>query len=60
MSSPRFPALQNPLGVMAVTALSRPEMIIFRRVLKVKLLAVYTGIMTITIIGMGYLFNSIR
>jgi uncharacterized membrane protein YraQ (UPF0718 family) len=45
--------------MMAVTALSLPEMIILRKVLKIKLLAVFVGIMTITIIGVGYLFNSI-
>ena len=45
--------------MMAVTALSLPEMIILRKVLKVKLLAVFVFIMTITIIGVGYLFNAI-
>ncbi|MCX5811120.1 MAG: permease [Proteobacteria bacterium] len=45
--------------MMAVTALSLPEMIILRKVLKVKLLAVFVGIMAITIIGVGYLFNAI-
>jgi len=45
--------------MMAVTALSFPEMIILRKVLKVKLLAVFVGIMTVTIIGVGYLFNAI-
>jgi len=45
--------------MMAVTALSLPEMIILRKVLKVKLLAVFVGIMTATIIGVGYLFNAI-
>jgi uncharacterized protein len=45
--------------MMAVTALSLPEMIILRKVLKVKLLAVFVGIMTITIIAVGYLFNAI-
>ena len=45
--------------MMAVTALSLPEMIILRKVLKVKLLAVFVSIMTITIIGVGYLFNAI-
>jgi uncharacterized membrane protein YraQ (UPF0718 family) len=45
--------------MMAVTALSFPEMIILRKVLKIKLLAVFIGIMTVTIIGVGYLFNSI-
>ena len=45
--------------MMAVTALSLPEMIILRKVLKIKLLAVFVSIMTITIIGVGYLFNAI-
>ncbi len=45
--------------MMAVTALSLPEMIILRKVLKVKLLAVFVSIMTVTIIGVGYLFNAI-
>lgn len=51
-----------PLGtalafMMAVTALSLPEMIILRKVLKPKLLAVYIAILTIGIIFTGYLFN---
>jgi uncharacterized membrane protein YraQ (UPF0718 family) len=45
--------------MMAVTALSFPEMIILRKVLKIQLLAVFVGIMTGTIIGVGYLFNTI-
>jgi uncharacterized membrane protein YraQ (UPF0718 family) len=45
--------------MMAVTALSLPEMIILRKVLKVRLLAVFMMIMTVTIIGVGYLFNTI-
>ncbi len=45
--------------MMAVTALSLPEMIILRKVLKIKLLAVFVGIMTVTIVGVGYLFNAI-
>ncbi len=45
--------------MMAVTALSLPEMIILRKVLKVRLLAVFVGIMTATIVGVGYLFNAI-
>lgn len=45
--------------MMAVTALSLPEMIILRKVLKVQLLAVFVGIMTVTIIAVGYLFNAI-
>ena len=45
--------------MMAVTALSLPEMIILRKVLKIRLLAVFVGIMTVTIIGVGYLFNAL-
>jgi len=45
--------------MMAVTALSLPEMIILRKVLKVPLLAVFVGIMTVTITIVGYLFNFI-
>lgn len=43
--------------MMAVTALSLPEMIILRKVLKPKLLAVFIGIMAVTITFVGYLFN---
>ena len=45
--------------MMAVTALSFPEMIILRKVLKLPLLGVFVGIMTLTIIAVGYLFNAI-
>ncbi|HEX3028612.1 MAG TPA: permease [Clostridia bacterium] len=45
--------------MMAVTALSLPEMIILRKVLKPKLLAVFIGIMAVTIIFIGYFFNII-
>jgi uncharacterized protein len=45
--------------MMAVTALSLPEMIILRKVLKVRLLAVFVGIMTVTIMAVGYIFNAI-
>jgi uncharacterized protein len=43
--------------MMATTALSIPEAIILRKVLKPKLLALYFGIVTIGIILTGYLFN---
>lgn len=43
--------------MMSVTALSLPEMILLRRVLKPRLLAVFVGIMAVTIIIIGYLFN---
>ncbi|HBP64093.1 MAG TPA: hypothetical protein DD730_07445 [Desulfosporosinus sp.] len=54
--------LGMPMGtalsfMMAVTALSLPEIIILRKVLKPKLLAFFVGIMTISIIFIGYLFN---
>jgi uncharacterized membrane protein YraQ (UPF0718 family) len=45
--------------MMAVTALSLPEMILLRKVLKPQLLAVFIGIMTVTIIVIGYLFNAV-
>ncbi len=45
--------------MMAVTALSLPEMIILRKVLKPRLLTVFVGIMTVTIMAVGYLFNII-
>jgi uncharacterized membrane protein YraQ (UPF0718 family) len=45
--------------MMAVTALSLPEMIILKKVLKTPLLVVFAAIMTITITAVGYLFNAI-
>jgi uncharacterized protein len=45
--------------MMAVTALSLPEMIILRKVLKPRLLTIFVGIMTVTIMAVGYLFNVI-
>ena len=45
--------------MMSVTALSLPEMIILKKVLKPQLLAVFIGIMAVTIIFIGYLFNII-
>jgi len=51
-----------PLGtalafMMAVVALSLPEMIILRKVLKIRLLMIYIAILSIGIIFTGYLFN---
>ena len=53
-----------PLGtvlafMMAVTAISFPEMVILRKVLKVKLLVIFAAILTVAIIMVGYLFNAI-
>jgi len=51
-----------PLGtalafMMAVTALSLPEAIILRKVMKLKLLIIYFSIVALGIIFTGYLFN---
>ena len=43
--------------MMAVTALSLPEMILLRKVLKRELLAVFVGVVGTGIILVGYLFN---
>jgi uncharacterized membrane protein YraQ (UPF0718 family) len=45
--------------MMAVTALSVPEMILLRRVLKPRLLAVFIAIVGAGIVFTGYLFNAI-
>lgn len=45
--------------MMSVTGLSLPEMIMSRKVLKIQLLVTFAGIMTVTIIVVGYLFNAI-
>lgn len=43
--------------MMAVTALSLPSMIMLRKAVKPKLLAVFVGIVAVGIIIIGYLFN---
>ena len=45
--------------MMAVTALSLPEAVILKNVLKNRLLAVFFGIVAVAIICVGYLFNAI-
>lgn len=45
--------------MMAVTALSVPEMIILRKVLKPKLLAIFIGILAVSITFIGFFFNAI-
>lgn len=45
--------------MMSVTAISLPELILLRKVLKPKLLAVFVAIMAVAIIFVGYLFNAI-
>lgn len=44
---------------MAVTAISFPELIILRKVLKPQMLGIFVGIMVLGIIFTGYLFNFI-
>ncbi len=45
--------------MMAVIGLSLPEMIILRKVIKIKLLAIFAGIMFLAITMTGYLFNAV-
>jgi uncharacterized membrane protein YraQ (UPF0718 family) len=45
--------------MMSVIALSLPEMIILRKVLKVRLIATFTGVVGFGILAVGYLFNMI-
>jgi len=45
--------------MMSVVGLSLPEMIILRRVLKPQLIAIFIGVISMAIIGTGYLFNLI-
>jgi uncharacterized membrane protein YraQ (UPF0718 family) len=45
--------------MMAVVALSLPEMILLRRVLKPRLIATFVGVVATSIIAIGYLFNII-
>jgi uncharacterized protein len=43
--------------MMAVIAISTPEAIILRKVLKPRLIGVFIGVVTVGIIAVGYLFN---
>ncbi len=45
--------------MMAVIALSLPEMIILRKVLSVKLIAVFVGVVGTGILAVGFLFNAL-
>jgi uncharacterized membrane protein YraQ (UPF0718 family) len=54
-----------PLGtalafMMATAALSFPEAVILRRVMKLKLIAIFFGIVTLGIIFIGYMFNMLQ
>lgn len=43
--------------MMSVVALSLPELIILRRVLKLRLIAIFVGVVAVGIVLTGYLFN---
>jgi len=45
--------------MMAVTALSLPEAVILRRVMKLRLLGIYFGVVALAIVAVGYLFNAV-
>src|SRR5690348_545210 len=45
--------------MMSVTALSFPEMIILRRVLSLRLIAVFIGVVATGILAVGFLFNAL-
>jgi uncharacterized membrane protein YraQ (UPF0718 family) len=45
--------------MMAVIGLSLPELIILRKVIKIKLILIFAGIMFLAITMTGYLFNAI-
>lgn len=45
--------------MMATTALSLPEMILLRKVIKPRLIGAFTGITGVGIIVVGYIFNMI-
>ncbi len=45
--------------MMAVTALSFPEAVILKNVLKIRLLLIFFGIVAAAIVGVGYLFNTV-
>jgi uncharacterized membrane protein YraQ (UPF0718 family) len=45
--------------MMSVTALSLPELIILRKVLTVRLIAVFVGVVGLGILAVGFLFNAL-
>lgn len=45
--------------MMAVVALSLPELILLRRVLKPRLIATFVGVVAAGIVAVGYLFNAV-
>ena len=45
--------------MMSVIALSFPELIILRKVLTIRLIAVFVGVVGTGILAVGYLFNAL-
>jgi hypothetical protein len=45
--------------MMSVIALSLPEMVILRKVLKVRLIATFVGVVATGILIVGYVFNAV-
>ncbi len=45
--------------MMSIVAISTPEMIILRKVIKPKLIAIFIGIVSVAIVLIGYLFNAV-
>ena len=45
--------------MMSVVALSLPEMILLRRVLRPQLLGIYVAVVAAGIVATGYLFNAV-
>lgn len=45
--------------MMVITALSLPEALILKRILHIKLIAIFFGIVALGIMGVGYLFNAL-
>ena len=45
--------------MMAVTATSLPSLILLKKVVKARLLAVFVGVVTFGIIIIGYIFNAL-
>ena len=43
--------------MMAISALSFPEAVILRRVMKLKLIAIFFGVVTVAIILTGFIYN---
>jgi uncharacterized membrane protein YraQ (UPF0718 family) len=43
--------------MMSVIALSLPELVILRKVLKLRLIATFVGVVAVGILGVGYVFN---